>query len=280
MMSGKWVTEVGNGYGQTIEVLRELCSVQSKYQKIEVYETAKLGRLLLLDGIIQLTSYDEFAYQEMMAHLPVFTHGKPERVLVIGGGDGGVLRELSFHKNIKELHLCDIDAEVIRVAKEFLPEMSCGFNDPRVTVTIADGSEFIRSKPGYYDVIIVDSTDPGGPGAPLFGAEFYADLKKALRPGGVVGTQAESPWLLPDVVKQLVTAARSNFKNVDYAAISVPTYPTGMIACCVASDEKIPSEAAGKADEKLAERLRYYNSEVHKAAFVKPEFVKKLLSFG
>ncbi len=278
-MDGKWVTEAGGGYGQTIKVVRELCCRQSRYQKIEIYETEKLGRLLLLDGIIQLTSYDEFAYQEMMANLPVFTHGDPERVLVIGGGDGGVLRELSHHKNIKVLDLCDIDAEVIRAAKEFLPEMACGFDDPRVTVHIADGSEFIRSKREYYDVIIVDSTDPGGPGAPLFGAEFYADLKKALRKGGVVGTQAESPWLLPDVVKQLVTAARSNFRNVDYGAISVPTYPTGMIACCVASDEKIPAEPAAEADEELAKRLRYYNKEVHKAAFVKPEFVKKLLSF-
>ncbi|MBR7121244.1 MAG: polyamine aminopropyltransferase [Lentisphaeria bacterium] len=276
-MQTQWVTEAANGYGQTIEVTRQLCCRQSKFQKIEVYETRKLGKLLLLDGIIQLTSYDEFAYQEMMAHLPYYAHGNPERILVIGGGDGGVLRELARHREPAVLDLCDIDSEVIRAAKEFLPEMSCGFDDPRVTVHIADGSEFIRRKPGYYDLVIVDSTDPGGPGAPLFGEEFYADLKRALRPGGVVGTQAESPWLLPDVVRKLVDAARSNFKFVDYAAISVPTYPTGMIGCCVASDDKILTVPAALPDPELAGKLRYYNEKVHEAAFAKPQFVSGLL---
>ena len=277
MMQKKWVTEAANGYGQTIEVTRELCSLQSKFQKIEIYETSKLGKLMLLDGIIQSTSYDEFAYQEMMAHLPCFAFGKPESVLVIGGGDGGVLRELARHREIKGLDICEIDGEVIRAAKEFLPEMACGFDDPRVTVNIADGSEFIRDKKEYYDVVIVDSTDPGGPGAPLFGAQFYADLKKSLRPGGVIGTQAESPWLLPDVVKQLVNAARDNFKFVDYAAISVPTYPTGMIACCVASDGGDVREPKAVPDAELAAQLRYYNAEIHRAAFVKPVFVRQLL---
>ena len=276
-MQGNWITEVGNGYGQTIEVTAQLCSRQSEFQKIEIYETRKLGKLLLLDGIIQLTSADEFAYQEMMAHLPYYVHGNPERVLVIGGGDGGVLRELAKHPEIVELDICEIDAEVIRAAKEFLPEMACGFADSRVRVNIADGSVFIKEKPAYYDLVIVDSTDPGGPGAPLFTAEFYASLKKALRPGGVVATQAESPWLLPDVVKQLVGAARANFCNVDYAAISVPTYPTGMIGCCVASDDKIPAVPAAEPAGDVAEKLRYYNNEVHRAAFAKPQFVKQLL---
>lgn len=279
MTENFWVTEAANGYGQTIEVTAKLCERQSKFQKIEVYETVKLGKLLLLDGIIQLTYADEFAYQEMMANLPYYAHGNPERILVIGGGDGGVLRELARHKEPEVLDLCDIDAEVIRTAKEFLPEMACGFDDPRVTVHIADGSEFIRERVGYYDVVIVDSTDPGGPGAPLFGADFYADLKKALRPGGVVGTQAESPWLLPEVVKNLVSAARSNFKNVDYAAISVPTYPTGMIGCCVASDDKCVSIPAVPVPPEVAATLRYYNEKVHEAAFAKPQFVREMLGF-
>ena len=275
----EWVTEVGNGYGQTIEVVRQLCCRQSKFQKIEIFETARLGKLMLLDGIIQSTSADEFAYQEMMAHLPYYVHGDPERILVIGGGDGGVLRELSRHKEPKVLDICEIDEEVIRASREFLPEMACGYDDPRVTVHIADGSEFIRQRREYYDLVIVDSTDPGGPGAPLFGAEFYRDLKSALRPGGVVGTQAESPWLLPDVVKGLINAARSNFKFVDYAAISVPTYPTGMIGCCVASDSRQPALPAAEPDEKLLETLRYYNKDVHKSSFSKPQFVAQMLGF-
>lgn len=278
-MSGQWITEVGNGYGQTIEVVRQLCCRQSKFQKIEIYETVRLGKLMLLDGIIQSTSADEFAYQEMMAHLPYFVHGGPERILVIGGGDGGVLRELARHKKPQVLDICEIDEEVIRASKEFLPEMACGYDDPRVTVHVADGSEFIRQRPGYYDLVIVDSTDPGGPGAPLFGAEFYKNLKLALRPGGVVGTQAESPWLLPEVVRDLIGAARSNFKYVDYAAISVPTYPTGMIGCCVASDDRVPSVPAAEPDEELLKILRYYNKDIHKAAFAKPQFVAQMLGF-
>lgn len=276
-MHGTWITEAADGYGQTIEVTRLLCSRQSAFQKIEVYETKKLGRLLLLDGIIQLTSADEFAYQEMMAHLPYYVHGSPEKVLVIGGGDGGVLRELIRHPDIKAVDLCEIDFEVIRAAQEFLPELACGFNDPRVRVNIADGSEFVRSRPEQYDLIIVDSTDPGGPGAPLFTAEFYRDLKLALRPGGVAATQAESPWLLPDVVKQLLAAARENFRYADYAAISVPTYPTGTIGCCVATDVRSPAEPAAEPDRELQRKLRYYNPAVHRAAFAKPGFVAELL---
>ena len=144
-MDGRWITEAANGYGQTIEVTRELCCRQSPFQKIEVFETRKLGKLLLLDGIIQLTSMDEFAYQEMMAHLPYCVHGSPERVLVIGGGDGGVLRELAHHSGIAELEICEIDFEVINAAREFLPDMACGFADPRVRVNIADGSVFIKA---------------------------------------------------------------------------------------------------------------------------------------
>ena len=277
-MDGTWITEAANGYGQTIEVVEKLCSRQSGFQKIEVYETKKLGRLLLLDGIIQLTSADEFAYQEMMAHLPYYAHGNPEKVLVIGGGDGGVLRELRKHPGIARLDLCEIDFEVIRAAQEFLPELACGFDDPRVRVHIEDGSEFIRTRPEYYDLVIVDSTDPGGPGAPLFTADFYRDLKRALRPGGVVASQAESPWLLPDVVRQLMGAAHANFAYADYAAISVPTYPTGMIGCCVASDARDPSEPVGEPEPELAAQLRYYNVAVHRAAFAKPGFVADLLA--
>ena len=275
----RWIREEAAGYGQIIEVVRPLCLRRSKFQKIEIFETRKMGRLLLLDGIIQLTSADEFAYQEMMANLPFYTHGAPERVLVIGGGDGGVLRELARHPEPKVLDICEIDAEVIAAAKEFLPELSCGFDDPRVTVHIGDGSRFIRERPGFYDLVIVDSTDPGGPGAPLFGEAFYADLKRALRPGGVAGTQAESPWLLPEVTAKLVAAARRNFRFADYGAISVPTYPTGMIGCCVASDDRDPRQPAVEPDEALSRVLKYYNGEVHRASFAKPQFVRRVLGF-
>ena len=276
-LDGNWAIEAGNAYGQCIKVKAKLFEKQTRFQKIEIFETCEMGRLLMLDGIIQLTSFDEFAYQEMMAHLPYYAHGNPENVLVIGGGDGGVLRELARHKEIKTLDICEIDADVIAAAKEFLPELSCGYNDPRVNINIADGSEFIRQKQEYYDLVIVDSTDPGGPGAPLFSEKFYADLKLAMRPGGVVATQAESPWLLPDVVKQLLSAAEANFKFSGYGAISVPTYPTGMIGVCTASDSKDITCPAREVEPEIAAQLRYYNSDVHRAAFALPNFVKTLL---
>ena len=277
-MMGKWVTETGGGYGQTIEVRECLLSKQSKFQKIEIYETVKLGRLLLLDGIIQLTDSDEFVYHEMLANLPFYAHaGVPRRALVIGGGDGGVLRELGRHPELETLDICEIDGEVVAAAREFLPGTACGYDDPRVNVHIADGSEFIRGREAEYDLIIVDSTDPGGPGAPLFGAEFYANLKRALRPGGVIATQSESPFLLPDVVRQLNRAARSVFKYVGYAAFAVPTYPTGLIGACVASDGREVETPERELPAELEKTLRYYNSAVHAASFVRPGFVRKLL---
>ena len=146
-MAGRWVTEAANGYGQTIEVDKCLCSRQSKFQKIEIFETVKLGHLLLLDGIIQLTDSDEFVYHEMLANLPFYAHaGAPRRALVIGGGDGGILRELGRHPELEQIDICEIDGEVIAAAKEFLPRTACGYDDPRVTVYVADGSEFIRER--------------------------------------------------------------------------------------------------------------------------------------
>ena len=277
-MASRWITEAANGYGQTIEVGECLCSRRSKFQKIEVFETVKLGRLLLLDGIIQLTDSDEFVYHEMLANLPFYAHaGIPRSALVIGGGDGGVLRELGRHPELERLDICEIDGEVIAAAKEFLPRTSCGYDDPRVNVYIADGSDFIRGHRGEYDLIIVDSTDPGGPGEPLFGAEFYADLKSALRPGGVIASQSESPFLLPGVVRQLNVAAKRNFKYAAYAGFAVPTYPTGMIGACVASDGREVTTPDRPVPPELAKVLRYYSGEVHAAAFTLPGFVKELL---
>ena len=167
---------------------------------------------------------------------------------------------------------------MIRVARGFLPEISCGFDDPRVKIHIADGSEFVRNHPEEYDVIVVDSTDPGGPGAPLFGEEFYRNMKRALRPGGVIATQAESPYLLPEIVARLHAVSRRIFTSVGYGAIMVPTYPTGMIGACVASDRgdvRIPKR---EVPPELAAQLRYYTSDVHRAAFANPAFVNRLFA--
>ena len=277
MADGKWISEVADGYGTTLETTAHLFTGKSRYQQIDIYETRKLGKLLMLDGIIQLTGFDEFAYHEMMAHLPVFTHPAPETVLVIGGGDGGVLRELGRHRHLKELHICEIDADVIDACRRFLPETACGYDDPRVRVHVGDGSAFVREHPGAFDIIIVDSTDPGGPGEPLFGEAFYRDLKAALRPGGVIASQSESPYLLPDIVLRLNTLTHRIFSYSDYAVIQVPTYPTGQIGMCVASDARDVRPQIGSVPPELQASLRYYSSDARAGAFRHPLFVDRLL---
>lgn len=277
MSSGKWISEVANGYGTTLEITEHLFSKKSAFQQIDIYQTRKLGKLLMLDGIIQLTSFDEFAYHEMMAHLPYYTHPSPEKVLVIGGGDGGVLRELSKHTELKELHICEIDADVIAACRKFLPETACGFDDPRVQIHIGDGSRFVQDHKNEFDIIIVDSTDPGGPGEPLFGEAFYLDLKAALRPGGVIASQSESPYLLPDIVLRLNTLTHKMFKFADYAVMQVPTYPTGQIGMCIASDARDVRIQAAEVPAELQSKLRYYSPQARSGSFGHPYFVAQLL---
>lgn len=278
-LTANWFSEAAGGFGNTIEITKELYHQRSAYQDIAVYETRRLGRMLTLDGVVQLTEFDEFAYHEMMAHVPFYAYasGVPRRALVIGGGDGGVLRELSRHPELERLDICEIDAEVIAAARRFLPFTACGFDDPRVKIHIADGSCFVAENRGCYDLIIVDSTDPGGPGEPLFGAEFYAGLKQALRPGGVIASQGESAYLWPDIVRRLNRLTGELFQYSGYASILVPTYPSGLIGTCVASDGGDVALPHRAVPSELQKRLRYYNFEVHRSGFVQPQFVVDLL---
>ncbi len=271
---GEWIKEAANGFGLTLEIEKQLLHRETPFQVIDLYQTTGKGKLLMLNGIIQLTSWDEFCYHEMMAHTVMCACADtPENVLVIGGGDGGVLRELAKYSSVKRLDICEIDEAVIEAAKEFLPETAVSYNDPRVNIHIADGSEFIKQFNAEYDAIIVDSTDPGGPGEPLFGVEFYKNMRKALKHGGVIGSQSESPFLLPDVVKSLQDISRQCFEYSAYGMFYVPTYPTGNIGICVGGVGVDPTEV-----RRLAPAgLRYYNEDIHRAAFVLPQFVRELL---
>ena len=267
-----WIKEAANGFGLTVEVTKQLCHRVTPFQTIDIYETVKTGRMMLLDGVIQLSEWDEFAYQEMMVHVPLFAHPAPENVLVIGGGDGGVLREVARHACVKRIDQCEIDAEVIAAAKEFLPGMACGYDDPRVHTTVGDGAEFIRKHEAEYDVIIVDSTDPAGPGEPLFGEAFYRAMKRALRPGGVIASQSESIYLLPEIVRRLLKIAGTVFRYSGYGTIMVPTYPTGMIGVCAASDARDVRVPVREPSPELAAQLRYYTPEIHRSCFTVPKF--------
>ena len=270
----RYVSEIDQGFGNTVEITGILCNIKSRYQRIKIYETANLGRLLMLDDIIQLTEFDEYAYQEMMTHPALLVHPNPEKVLIIGGGDGGVAREVARHKTVKHIDQCEIDGEVVDLCRKYIPSTACGFDDKRMHLTIGDGLEFVKQRKNEYDVIIVDSTDPIGPGEVLFGREFYESVHAALKADGVVASQSESIFLYPDIVKRLYGFTRELFKYNGYAFIAVPTYPAGSIGVCVASKANPVKKPLRQMDEDLKKVLKYYTPEIHEAAFVLPAFTK------
>lgn len=256
-----------------IEVKEVLLNGRSTFQDILVFDSVSYGRVLVLDGVIQVTERDEFAYQEMITHLPLFACPNPKKVLIIGGGDGGVLREVVKHKGIEEIHMCEIDDQVIAVGKEYFRTMSTAFDDSRVKLIIGDAAAYLREEGStqQYDVIICDSSDPVGPADVLFQPEFFQSMQKALNPvGGVVCTQGECQWLHLDLIKRVMGEVRSFFSQVQYAYTTIPTYPSGQIGFLVLSPDS--STVLNRASRSVPEDmpLRYYSEEVHSAAFVLP----------
>uniref|UniRef100_A0A0C9S281 spermidine synthase n=1 Tax=Wollemia nobilis TaxID=56998 RepID=A0A0C9S281_9CONI len=275
------------GEAHSIKAEKILFEGKSDYQDVMVFQSSTYGKVLLLDGVVQLSEKDEWAYQEMIAHLPLCSIPSPKKVLVVGGGDGGVLREISRHSSVEQIDICEIDKMVIDVSKQFFPELGVGYEDPRVRLHIGDGAAFLRECPaGTYDAIIVDSSDPVGPAQELFERPFYEKVARALRPGGVVITQAESLWLHMHIIQDIIVACRQAFKgSVNYAWTSVPTYPSGAIGFMICSTEgpsvdfKNPINPIEKQESatKLRGPLKFYNSEMHTAAFALPTFVRKAL---
>lgn len=195
MIIDGWFHERGTlwpGQAMSLKVNKVLDHHRSKYQDVLVFESANHGTVLALDGVIQVTERDEFSYQEMIAHIPLYAHPNPKRVLVIGGGDGGVLREIARHQGVEEIVICELDSDVIEVSKKYLPSLAKGYDDPRVTVHVMDGAKFMDENPGSFDVIITDSSDPVGPANVLFETPFYKAMHSALREGGIVCTQGMS----------------------------------------------------------------------------------------
>jgi spermidine synthase len=239
-----------------------------------------MGKVLVIDGITMLTEFDEFAYHEMIAHIPLLTHSSPKRVLVIGGGDGGTVREIIKHPEVEQVHVCEIDKEVINVCRQYLPSLASSFDDPRVEVFYEDGARFIKKKKEFYDVIIVDSTDPIGPGQILFQKTFYQDMKRALREAGIAVTQCESMYLHRDVIQGVYGFARKIFTKLGYYYTAVPTYPSGMIGFMFCS---LKHDPLNDLDEERAEALKdlqYYTPAMHRAAFALPKFAEEYLGKG
>ncbi|KAF8412125.1 hypothetical protein HHK36_000081 [Tetracentron sinense] len=276
------------GESHSLKVEKILYKGKSEYQEILVFESLTYGNVLVLDGIVQLTEKDECAYQEMIAHLPLCSIPSPKTVLVVGGGDGGVLREISRHSSVELIDICEIDKMVIDVCKKFFPDLSVGFEDPRVRLHVGDATEFLQhAREGMYDAIIVDSSDPVGPAQELVERPFFETTARALRPGGVLCNMAESMWLHTHLIQDMISICRETFKgSVHYAWASVPTYPSGVIGFLVCSTDGPPVDFLNPVNpiEKLERvpkyqrELRFYNSEIHSAAFALPSFLKREVS--
>ncbi|ORY87584.1 spermidine synthase [Protomyces lactucae-debilis] len=279
-----WFHEISDtmwpGQHFSLKVNKILYAQKSLYQDVLVFESATYGNVLVLDGAIQVTERDEFSYQEMITNLAMMSHPNPKKVLVIGGGDGGVLREVVKHECVESAILCDIDADVPKVAKEFLPNMATGLTHEKATVHIGDGFKFLAEYQNTFDVIITDSSDPEGPAESLFQKPYFQLLHDALREGGVITTQAECQWLHLKVIKDLKQTCEGIFPNVRYAYTTIPTYPSGQIGFMVCSkdkDAKLNVPLRSWSPEEEDKHCRYYNKEIHSAAFVLPQFMKKHL---
>jgi spermidine synthase len=228
--------------------------------------------MLVIDGVTMLTEFDEFAYHEMISHVPLLVHPRPSRVLVIGGGDGGVVREVLKHQEVESVHLCEIDEEVVTVCREYLPSQASSLDDPRVKIFCEDGAKFAANHPGSYEVIIVDSTDPFGPGQVLFQKPFFLSVKKALTRQGIAVTQCESIYLHRQVIEGVFSFARKIYPVTGYYFTVVPTYPSGLIGFSFCSLGRDPIKDIGEDRAKRLKNLRYYSPGIHRGAFALPRF--------
>ena len=276
----QWYSEtLYDEWQQRVRIDRVIMEEHSSVQDLVVFENARFGTVLALDGIVQTTQADEFVYHEMLAHVPLIAHGKPEQVLIIGGGDGGMLREVSRHKNIQRIVMVEIDGSVVEFSKKYLPTLSNGaFDDSRFQLIIADGAKFVKETQDRFDVIICDSTDPIGPAEVLFTKEFYGDCKNILKKGGIFVNQNGVPFLQSSEVQNTYERRKPFFTDTSFYVAAVPTYVGGLMAFGWATDEMsyrdLSLEELQHRIQKIEGKLHYYNAEIHKASFALPNYVK------
>lgn len=271
----------GQAFG--LEVLEILHHSTSEFQDILIFKSATFGNVLVLNGIIQCTERDEFAYQELITHLPLMSHPSPKSVLVIGGGDCGVIRELVKHIDdgtVEEVTMVEIDYEVIKLSAKYLPQMALYHNHPKLNLIIDDGFKYLKETDKKFDIIITDSSDPEGPATEFFQVNYFTLLQNCLNRDGIVIMQSsENIWLKLDYLKELLNKARSVFQNVEYSQCYMPSYTSGSLGLIIASNSdsnlKVPTRTFDEVKE--AELFKYYSSEVHTASFILPTWAKNSL---
>lgn len=279
--SNNWFTETGDAVGLafSLKIRGKLHDEQSAYQRIEVYETETFGNLMVIDGCVMLSQRDNFLYHEMLSHPALFTHANPSRVLIIGGGDCGTLREVLKHESVKLAEQVEIDERVTRISERYFPELCDSNGDPRARLHFADGIKWVKdAEPETYDVIIVDSTDPVGPAEGLFRRPFFENCLRALRPGGVLVQQSESPLLHSDLIRLMRKEMRAaGFGSVLTLNFPQCVYPSGWWSATMAGKG---SALLNIREQEIADKpfpTRYYNLAVHQAAIAQPEFFREAL---
>lgn len=268
-----------SGFGIAIKAGKLLYSKQSEFQKVEVFETeSALGRVLTLDDLMMTTEGDEYHYHEMIAHVPMMHHPNPKTVLVIGGGDGGTVREVLKHDTVEKVVLCEIDGLVIEACKEYLPTIACELDNPKCEILVEDAIEYIKNKENMFDIVLIDSTDPMGPGEGLFTEEFYTNVKRSLKEGGIVAAQSESPFVNKEEIKKMYNLLKKVFPICATYTSNIPTYPGGYWAWAFCSETVKPLSYF---DERRAcdidKTCKIYNREYHEARFALPNYLKELL---
>ncbi len=264
--------------------MHEIVRERSAFQDIVIVQTERHGKVLLLDGAVQITEADEFVYQEMIAHVPLIQHGSAERVFIVGAGDGGVLRRVLQHRGVRQVTMVEIDEAVVRLSRQHLPDIGGpAWNDPRAQVIIGDGIAHMAAAASCsVDVIVVDSTDPAGPGEALFSEAFYRDCARVLVPGGLLVNQSGVPFMQPDELRRTSGLRAQVFPHVTAYVAAVPTYIGGFMALGIASDWPISpvpvAELAKRAMQAgVLGQTDYWSPEVHTAAFTLPPYIARNL---
>ena len=280
-----WFTERNENIALSLKHEGErLYDEQSPYQRVEVYKTLAYGNMLTLDGLVMTTEKDEYVYHEMIAHVPMLTHQDPQRILVIGGGDGGTVREILKHPSVEEVVMVEIDEKVVEASKKFLPSIASALDNQKLSLRIEDGIKFVKeTRSEAYDIVIIDSSDPVGPGEGLFTANFYQHVHRILKTEGIMVTQSESPRFNQKVFKEIYDTYKGIFgeDSVHCYLASIPTYPTGLWSFSYSvkgAGHPLLDNIEEKGDKFSRDhQLSYYNGKVHRAAFALPNFVNNLL---
>ena len=281
-LDSTWFTEISeiSGSAFSLKVDQKCHSEKTPYQQIDIYKTEQFGNLMAIDGFVMLTTRDNFLYHEMMTHPVIYTHTQPENVVIIGGGDCGTLQSVLRHDDIKEAWQIEIDERVTRLSEQYFPELCTANNDPRAHFYFGDGIQWMKDAAAEsIDIIIIDSTDPVGPAEGLFSEPFYRDCLKALRPGGIIVQQSESPLIHISIIKPMHTAMKSaGFDQVQTLNFPQCVYPSGWWTCTMAGKQADLKNPRIEDIKNKSFKTQYYNAEIHLASMAMPEFMKRELN--